>query len=134
MKFDLKIPDEILSVLSAIWDSGKDAFFVGGCVRDAVMGIKPKDFDIEVYNTDYDSLGRLLVKYGSVSFVGQQFGIIKFVPHNRRNIYDFSIPRRENKIGKHHRDFSVSVDPDMTPEEAALRRDFTMNAVAYDAK
>ncbi len=46
--------------------------------------------------------------------------------------FDFSIPRRENKTGRHHRDFQTTFDESITPREAASRRDFTINALAYD--
>ena len=45
---------------------------------------------------------------------------------------DFSVPRRESKTGLHHRDFHTVFDESITPREAASRRDFTINAMAYD--
>ena len=45
---------------------------------------------------------------------------------------DFSIPRRESKTGPHHRGFLATFDESITPQEAATRRDFTINAIAFD--
>jgi tRNA nucleotidyltransferase (CCA-adding enzyme) len=45
---------------------------------------------------------------------------------------DVSIPRRESKSGRGHRGFTIEGDPEMSFEEAARRRDFTMNAILYD--
>ena len=45
---------------------------------------------------------------------------------------DVSLPRRESKTGRGHRAFEVTGDPDMPPEDAARRRDFTVNAIAWD--
>ena len=104
---------------------------VGGAVRDALLGEKPKDIDIEVYGTNYDDLTHTLKKHGKVNLVGKQFGVVKFRdPDN--NEYDFSLPRRDSKTGVGHRDFKTEFDPDITPKEAASRRDFTFNSMAYD--
>ena len=45
---------------------------------------------------------------------------------------DVSLPRRESKSGRGHRGFDVSGDPDMSPDDAARRRDFTINAISWD--
>ncbi len=100
---------------------------VGGAVRDALLGIQPKDLDIEVYGISYDSLAAFLSRYGRVDLVGKSFGVVKL-----SNEVDFSVPRRESKTGAHHRDFQATFDPSITPQEAASRRDFTINAMAYD--
>jgi tRNA nucleotidyltransferase (CCA-adding enzyme) len=115
--------DEILLNLDA---SNLRAFVVGGAVRDALLGHHPKDIDIEVYGASYEKLAGFLSNYGRVDQVGKSFGVIKL------GTIDFSIPRRENKSGPHHRDFQTTFDPSITPEEAAARRDFTINALAYD--
>jgi tRNA nucleotidyltransferase (CCA-adding enzyme) len=115
--------DEILLDLDA---SGLRAVVVGGAVRDALLGLEPKDIDIEVYGAPYDELTELLSKFGRVDLVGKSFGVVKL------GGIDFSIPRRESKSGPHHRDFQTTFDPSITPEQAAARRDFTINALAYD--
>jgi tRNA nucleotidyltransferase (CCA-adding enzyme) len=115
--------DAIVRELDA---SGYRALIVGGAVRDALLGLDPKDFDIEVYGITYDQLARFLETRGRVDLVGKSFGVVKFEGH------DFSVPRRDSKIGAHHRDFLAVFDPSITPREAASRRDFTINAIAYD--
>ncbi len=105
---------------------GFRALIVGGAVRDALLGGDPKDFDIEVYGITYDRLAQFLSERGRVDLVGRSFGVVKFQDH------DFSVPRRDSKIGSHHRDFLATFDPSITPREAASRRDFTINAIAYD--
>ena len=128
----INIPAEIKPVLNGLKRNKNIALFIGGCVRDALLGIEPKDIDIEVYNTDYESLEKLLSKYGKTNIVGKQFGVIKFKPFKAEYEYDFSIPRKESKIGKNHTDFAVSFDVSMTPKEAAMRRDFTINALTWN--
>jgi tRNA nucleotidyltransferase (CCA-adding enzyme) len=102
------------------------ALIVGGAVRDELLGLDPKDFDIEVYGVSYDQLAQILAKHGRVDLVGKSFGVVKLEGH------DFSVPRRDSKTGSHHRDFETTFDPSITPSEAASRRDFTINAMAFD--
>jgi tRNA nucleotidyltransferase (CCA-adding enzyme) len=68
---------------------------------------------------------------GRVNAVGRAFGILKINVGDGVE-FDVSIPRRESKIGKGHRGFAVMGDPGMTIEDAARRRDFTMNSLAAD--
>jgi tRNA nucleotidyltransferase (CCA-adding enzyme) len=106
---------------------------VGGAVRDALHSEKvhPKDIDIEVYGITYDRLAELLSVHGRVDLVGKSFGVVKLTASSG-DACDFSVPRRDNKIGLHHRDFRMTFDPSITPREAASRRDFTINAIAFD--
>ena len=53
------------------------AHLVGGCVRDWLLGIAPKDFDVEVYGLPWDRLVRTLSRWGRVDQVGKSFGVIK---------------------------------------------------------
>jgi tRNA nucleotidyltransferase (CCA-adding enzyme) len=107
------------------------ALVVGGSVRDAVLGHAPKDVDVEVYGVTYEDLAAVLERHGRMSLVGKQFGVIKFRDGAGGEL-DISIPRRESKTGVGHRDFATTFDPDITPREAAARRDFTINALAWD--
>ena len=106
--------------------AGFRPLIVGGAVRDALLGLEPNDVDIEVYGITYDQLASFLSRYGRVDLVGRSFGVVKFEGR------DFSVPRRDSKIGRGHRDFLTTFDPAITPCEAAGRRDFTINSFAYD--
>lgn len=117
-------------ILSAIKQAGGRPLFVGGFVRDAILGIPSKDIDIEVFGLDAETLIMTLKPFGKVDTVGASFGIIKLTTAD--NDFDFSLPRRENKTGKGHKGFIVKPDPTMTVKEAAARRDFTFNALAQD--
>ena len=118
------------NIMKAIEQAGGSPFMVGGCVRDQLMGIVPKDIDIEVFNLSSDKLIEVLKTFGKVDQVGVSFGVIKL--KTDKDDYDFSLPRRENKEGRGHKGFQVEVDHTLSPLEAALRRDFTMNAVSID--
>lgn len=122
----LAIPSQLDAILRGLDAAGLRAILVGGAVRDALLGLAPKDFDVEVYGVSYDRLAGFLAGYGRVDLVGKSFGVAKV------RGFDFSIPRRESKTGPHHRDFSTSFDESITPREAASRRDFTINALGYD--
>jgi tRNA nucleotidyltransferase (CCA-adding enzyme) len=125
-------PPGLLSIMRQLTASGFTCLVVGGAVRDSLLGVEPVDFDVEVYGITYERIAELLGRHGRVDLVGKSFGVVKF-SDGAGNTWDFSVPRRDNKIGAGHRDFESSFDPGITPREAASRRDFTINALAYDA-
>ena len=127
----LTLPPALHQVIRTLAIAGHRPLVVGGAVRDALLGIEPKDFDIEVYGVAYDQLASLLSRAGRVDLVGKSFGVIKYSEQNE-NTFDFSIPRLDSKTGPHHRDFVSTFDPAITPAQAASRRDFTVNAMAFD--
>ena len=133
--------EQVLEICKAVRDSGGRAMLVGGWVRDYLLGIESKDFDIEVYGLDPERLRSLLEAMAPVNTVGEQFSVYKLVfydrnrgagPAGERVEVDVSLPRRESKSGRGHRGFVIAGDPYMTIEEAARRRDFTINAILYD--
>lgn len=117
--------DLAISICKKVKDAGGQALFVGGYVRDFLLGKQSKDIDIEVYGLEPSVL--LAVLGPGVKFCGESFGVFKV-----NNCLDVSIPRRERKTGESHTDFEVSCDPHMRVFEAASRRDFTVNAISYD--
>jgi tRNA nucleotidyltransferase (CCA-adding enzyme) len=125
------LPPELDRIIRALHAAGFRALIAGGAVRDYLLGLEPKDFDIEVYGVSFDVLAALLAHHGRTDLVGQSFGVVKLTVAGGR-VYDFSLPRRDSKIGRAHRDFLTIFDPGITPEEAASRRDFTINAMAFD--
>ena len=125
---------QVLKLAEAVRDAGGRAMLVGGCVRDRLIGIESKDLDLEVYSVDPARLREILKQLGQVNTVGEHFSVYKLVVRNDldRVEIDVSIPRRESKSGQGHRGFLIEGDPSMTFEEAARRRDFTINAILYD--
>ena len=117
----------VSSLARAIHDAGGRALLVGGCVRDALMGSQPKDWDLEVYNLDAARLREILDQFGPVNVVGEAFTVYKLGKH-----LDVSIPRRERKSGRGHKGFVIEGDPSMTIADATRRRDFTINAILQD--
>ena len=121
------IPEKVVAVASAVRNAGGRALLVGGCVRDLLMSIEPKDWDVEVYGVEPAKLRALLDEFGPVNVVGEAFTVYKLGPD-----LDVSLPRRERKTGRGHRAFVIEGDPSMTIEDAARRRDFTVNAILQD--
>ncbi|NNE98868.1 MAG: CCA tRNA nucleotidyltransferase [Pyrinomonadaceae bacterium] len=121
------IPQNIIKLAESIKSNGGRALLVGGCVRDELMGIAPKDWDVEVYGIDAADLKEIVASFGDVNVVGEAFTVYKI-----GNDLDISMPRRDRKVSKGHKGFVVEGDPDMSFEEAAKRRDFTVNAILLD--
>lgn len=127
---------EVLRLCESVREAGGRAMLVGGSVRDRLLGIESKDFDIEVYGLEPARLRSVLERLGQVNTVGEHFAVYKLVFHRARTQerfeIDVSLPRRESKSGRGHRGFVIEGDPSMTFEEASRRRDFTINAILYD--
>jgi len=126
------IPKRLLQITEDIRSAGGRAFLVGGFARDSLLGIngEVRDFDIEVYSISQEKLLDILSKYGKPNLIGKAFGVIHL---SRQNIhYDFSFPRTESKTGSGHRAFDVQTNPNLSFEEAARRRDFTINAMGME--
>jgi tRNA nucleotidyltransferase (CCA-adding enzyme) len=121
------VPEKILRLARAVADAGGRALLVGGCVRDRLMGRGVKDWDAEVYGVEPSVLRAVLDRMGRVNVVGEAFTVYKL----GRDL-DVSLPRRERKTGRGHRSFFIEGDPSMSFEEAARRRDFTVNAILED--
>lgn len=122
------IPEEVKKVSRALRSAGFEAYLVGGCVRDLLLGRKPKDWDITTnatpeqiqgacpdsfYENDYGTVG---VKTGSED---PRLAIVEVTPYRRESGY--TDRRRPDTV-----EFGTSLLEDLA------RRDFTVNAVALD--
>jgi len=115
----------------AIRAAGGRALVVGGWVRDRLRGMPSKDLDVEVFGLPQDRLLGTLGALGRVEAVGQSFPVYKLTGLSSGDV-DVALPRRESKRGRGHKGFEVQGDHDMSIAEAARRRDFTINAIAWD--
>lgn len=126
-----KIPSILEDILKDLQKIGATPIVVGGSVRDFFLNIPIKDYDIEIFGIDsLYIIQKSLEKFGSVKLVGKSFGVLTL----RVNEYDFdfALPRIEKKIGNTHQDFEVITNANLSFKEAAIRRDFTINAIGYD--
>lgn len=128
--FEPELPGRLLKIAGDIREAGGRAFLVGGWVRDALLGKPCRDYDIEVYDMAQDALVPILSKYGRTNLVGKAFGVIHLAMKGLS--LDFSFPRTESKVGYGHRGFVVHTDEKLSFKEAALRRDFTINAMGME--
>ncbi len=130
------ISNAVVNLCQSIRQAGGRALLVGGWVRDRLRGQESLDYDLEVYGLQPAHLRRLLEAQGQVNAVGEAFTVYKVKLREPEQSYDLvidvSLPRRESKTGCGHRAFEVTGDPEMSIEEAARRRDFTINAIMYD--
>ena len=122
---DMEMARRIASEVRAL---GGTAYFVGGYVRDRLLGIENKDIDIEVHGISVQALVDILDRLGERLSMGESFGIFGLKGYT----LDIAMPRKEKQRGKGHRDFEMFVDPYIGVEKAAERRDFTVNALMMD--
>ena len=125
-----KILDKIFDKLES---NGASAVIIGGYIRDFLLDIGSKDIDIEVYGiSSYNQLEDILREFGDVCTVGKSFGVCKLFIDDLD--LDFTLPRIDNHIASGHKGFEVCLDPHLDFVRATSRRDFTINAIAYDVK
>jgi len=130
---NLQVPPELRRLLESLRSAGGRPFLVGGAVRDALLNLRVKDYDVEVYGLSVDALKDVLARAGRVNAVGEAFTVFKLSGlEGVAGDVDVSRPRRDSKVGPGHRGIAVHGDPGLSPEEAARRRDFTVNALLFD--
>jgi putative nucleotidyltransferase with HDIG domain len=113
--------------------AGGKVYEVGGTVRDRILGRPLKDRDLLVTGLPIETISNILKPYGKTAMVGKSFGVIKFSPNREADkVVDIAIPRKERSTGPGHKDFSVEYDPNLPVETDLARRDFTVNAMAFD--
>jgi tRNA nucleotidyltransferase (CCA-adding enzyme) len=120
----MNIPPEVLTVCRLLTDAGHQAFLVGGCVRDTLMGLEPKDWDIATSALP-DQVLALACKTVPT---GEQYGTITCIVEGVH--VEVTTFRKDSPITDGRRPESVTFG--CTIEEDLARRDFTVNAIAYD--
>jgi tRNA nucleotidyltransferase (CCA-adding enzyme) len=129
-------PPIVRELARAVREAGGRTLIVGGWVRDAILagGVpSASDIDLEVFGISENGLPSLLDQFGRVEAVGSSFPVYKLrVSDTTVGDIDVALPRRESKSGPGHKGFEVRGDPSMSIEDAARRRDFTINAIAWD--
>lgn len=125
----IDLPRFLIQLGSAIQLAGGECYLVGGWVRDQLLNIPSKDYDLEVHGISAPNLQELLEKFGHVRFIGKSFGVFQITYD--QCTYDIALPRKEIKVGAGHKGFSIEFDPSLDFAKASLRRDFTLNAMGY---
>ncbi len=122
---DMQMAREVARLVA---DRGGSTYYVGGFVRDALLGRENKDVDIEVHGISPQSLAEILDSLGQRLTIGESFGIMGLKGYS----LDIAMPRKEEARGQGHKDFDIFVDPFIGTEAASRRRDFTFNALMQD--
>jgi tRNA nucleotidyltransferase (CCA-adding enzyme) len=126
-------PRGLVRLLEALREAGGRPYVVGGAVRDRLLELTVKDWDVEVFGLAAERLEDLLRRAGRVDAVGQAFRVYKLSGvEGVEGALDVALPRRDSKVGPGHRGIAVSGDPQLPLAEAARRRDFTINALLWD--
>ena len=115
-----EIKVEFEKIKSALAPHTKRAYFVGGCVRDALLGLACYDYDIEIYDLSPELFDSIMSALGAKG-VGKSFFVYKL------GAFDLALARLESKSGFGHRGFEVRVCND--ERSGSLRRDFSINAL-----
>ncbi|HTP41155.1 MAG TPA: HD domain-containing protein [Nitrospiria bacterium] len=124
------------ALLGELASGGGDWYLVGGAVRDLALERPTKDIDLVVRGLPIDRVRAALERHGRVDLVGKHFGVLKFLPREVEvaEAIDVALPRTEHSL--HHtggyKDFAVQSDPTLPIEEDLRRRDFTVNAMAWE--
>jgi len=131
---NINLSKKISHLLDTLIENQIRPVLVGGYLRDHFLDLDhSKDIDIELYGvSSVKQLTTLLKTFADPYEVGKSFGVIK-LKYDGYDI-DFSLPRTENKISDGHRGFEVKTYQNISFKEAAIRRDFTINAMGYDFK
>lgn len=131
MKLELEIPSVIRETLATLEEKGFLAYLVGGCVRDLILGKEPKDWDITT-NAKPEEIAAIFPKtvyennFGTVTVINEGIEDVKL-----RNI-EITPFRLEAKYSDQRHPDEVKFSDKL--EDDLKRRDFTINALAYDLK
>lgn len=124
----LSVPKDILELYKLFKKNGKELYVVGGAVRDALLGKKPKDFDLatDAFPTEVIDIVTS-AGYSTTGEVGHQFGVVIVnIPSDPNGV---EIATFREDIGKGRRPDAVQYS---TIDKDVLRRDLTINALFYD--
>ncbi len=117
------IPQEILAIYKNVQDSGFEVYFVGGCVRNLLLGKKVKDWDLTTNATPEQ-----ILKLFENGFYDNKFGTVGIPIKDTKGVVEITTFRTEHGFSDKRRPDKVSWGKSI--EEDLARRDFTVNAIA----
>lgn len=128
MDFQMQLPAAVAGMTERLHNAGYAAYLVGGCVRDALLGLKPHDYDITTDATPDE----IIAVFGepACTYYGKAFGTVGVkLPGGFAEITTF---RTEGAYSDARHPDTVSFSKHV--EDDLSRRDFTCNALAYDPR
>ena len=124
LDFEKKNFTGALEILKTLGEKGYGAFFVGGCVRDALLGVECNEIDIATSATPE----QVQQAFPKTVAVGKSFGVVLVIKGDMK--FEVATFRRESSYGDGRH--PEHVDYTESPEEDVRRRDFTINGMLYD--
>lgn len=124
----IHLPEDVHEILLLLEQQGYEAYVVGGCVRDSLLGVEPKDWDI-CTNATPDQIVSLFGEENTIP-TGIKHGTVT-VKHNG-NLFEVTTYRVDGKYSDSRHPDSVQFTANLN--EDLVRRDFTINAMAYNPK
>lgn len=130
MRYRIKIPEEVKLIFKEIENYGGTAYVVGGCVRDSILGKYPHDWDICSPVPAIELMQHFKYKGYKVIPTGLKHGTIAVILHNKK--YEITTFRKDGGYsdGRH----PDNVEWTSNLKEDLSRRDFTINAMAYNSE
>lgn len=124
----INLPPKVKYIIDKIYENDYEAYIVGGCVRDSILGLTPNDYDITT-NATPDEIKSIFNEFKCIE-TGIEHGTVSIVID--KDIYEITTYRIEGEYKDHRRPKNVDFTSNL--EEDLKRRDFTINAMAYNEK
>src|SRR6185436_7406725 len=128
MKTELTVPTEVLGLAKTLTKAGFESYLIGGCVRDLLLGREPKDWDITT-NATPEEIQSLFPD----SFYENKFGTVGVKTESddsKLKVVEITPYRVEGKYSNARHPDEVRFSDNLSDD--LKRRDFTINAIAYD--
>lgn len=120
------IPNSVKELNNLFTKNGKQLFLVGGSVRDFIIGVKPKDFDLATDALPDEVISRMIGKY-TCDMVGKAFGVVIVYTDDVKEGMEIATFRQDISKGR-----NPKVRLGATIYEDTQRRDYTINGLFYD--
>lgn len=122
----INIPKDVKDIINTIYENGYEAFIVGGCVRDSIVGITPNDYDITTNARPDETIN--IFKGEKIVETGIKHGTITLIKD--KNEYEITTYRIDGTYSDNRRPEFVEFTSDIIKD--LKRRDFTINSIAYN--
>lgn len=127
MSFSINVPNEVITALNLLNNNGFEAYIVGGCVRDSLLGIAPNDWDITT-SARPEEIIRCFNGYRTIN-TGLKHGTVTVLINGSQ--LEITTYRIDGKYTDNRRPDSVLFTNDVSHD--LKRRDFTINSLAYNS-
>ena len=122
------MPKDVLFILNKLNEEGFEAYIVGGCVRDKLLGLIPHDYDITT-SAEPQEIKKVFKDFKTI-LIGEEFGTIGILID--KTLYEVTTFRIDGKYKNFRKPENVIFSKNLV--EDLKRRDFTINAMAMDSK